>query len=525
MDSFSSLPPYYQLFGNSTPKGWRVSSLETMCLAIVAENMKPVWVNYMADVHIQELIQSMNMSNRLTPAMLHAFLVPNLTVLNLNICQQLVDKTIVQTIRVQCKNLSTLNLHGCIQIPVEALVDLIKGLRCLTKLDLSETECDTEVLLAVGSSCQKLRELNISNCRRLSPYSLFYLAYDDDTCSFCCPELERLSVTGLTSRVKHQDLIWSLVFVLLVLPKLKVLTHELLEETLHLIHSKKFDRTQMPCEYSSLIQLAWCRTFTHTKKGRITLPLQEVHDVCASSLPVIFAMCPQLTKLTVIPPDGQSMSQSSLSYCSLTHLTINCREMNQTKLRELLPVTAVLGVRLQSLSISNVIFWDELSFPTLLSHCANLHKFSASFSTLPGPGHSRQLTVQEADCTDFSLAPLKFPWLSDFSLEYIHTRYPLPSQHQKILRECLLSLLKHSQVLEVLNLVHLPFRICEVFEKVLDPPGSALLRLCELSVVGYKVPVHTIRQLLSSENQLSHLHISCCSRFGRKVYNETFWRD
>uniref|UniRef100_A0A8C5SDM1 Uncharacterized protein n=1 Tax=Laticauda laticaudata TaxID=8630 RepID=A0A8C5SDM1_LATLA len=87
-------------------------------------------------------------------------------------------------------NLSLLYLQRCSRIPSDALVDLIESLPSLKKLDLSDTQCNTQVLSAVGSTCRHLCELNISDCKRLSPDSLFHLAYDVTAGSFSCQGLQ-----------------------------------------------------------------------------------------------------------------------------------------------------------------------------------------------------------------------------------------------------------------------------------------------------------------------------------------------
>uniref|UniRef100_A0A8C5SFQ5 F-box/LRR-repeat protein 15-like leucin rich repeat domain-containing protein n=1 Tax=Laticauda laticaudata TaxID=8630 RepID=A0A8C5SFQ5_LATLA len=192
------------------PKRKAARPLRALCLENVAANMQLLWAkdyaersldehrfryllgpfNDLAGCLVRELIDFMGIKRRVTRPVLHLLLVPQLTELDLGRCSQLVTKDVAQMISSRCKNLSLLYLQRCSRIPSDALVDLIESLPSLKKLDLSDTQCNTQVLSAVGSTCRHLCELNISDCKRLSPDSLFHLAYDVTAGSFSCQGLQ-----------------------------------------------------------------------------------------------------------------------------------------------------------------------------------------------------------------------------------------------------------------------------------------------------------------------------------------------
>ncbi|XP_062991911.1 uncharacterized protein LOC134404873 [Elgaria multicarinata webbii] len=524
------------------PKRKAVQPLQRLCLENIAKNMQLFWAkdytdNYLDEYQfryimgpfselagslVQELLQLMGERRCLTRAVLHLLVVPQLKELSLSACPKLVSKAITQIITVRCKNLSSLDLQGCSRIPTDALVDLMEGLPGLTKLDLSETQCNTQVLSAVGSCCQQLRELDISLCKRLSPASLLHLAYDPTAGSLCCPALQVLCVDGLCPTAHSQDLFWVLAFLLLALPSLKSLENEFLTDALCLIHKQKFKSAPITPGFPSLEELARGRmsACADEKSPRLTLPLKEIIEVSEEAVPMVCAVCPHLAKASVNLEDGRrGLSQTFLSWHHLTHLTLDGSEMRGLRaLREILPVMAHIGGQLQSLALDGFSADDELSFHTLLGHCPNLRKLSASLFYSARPRHGEPLKG------DASLPPHKFPQLCDFSLLLSDLHDALLSRQAVTLRASLVSLLKHSPALETVHLSCLPFSLDEVFEAVLQPRGAALRHLCDLSLSQCKVSSKAAHLLLSSDNRLRSLHLYRCPEIHRRDYDKLLRR-
>uniref|UniRef100_A0A8D2INI6 Uncharacterized protein n=2 Tax=Varanus komodoensis TaxID=61221 RepID=A0A8D2INI6_VARKO len=463
----------------------------------------------------------MGEKRRLTRAGLHLLVVPQLMELNLSACSRLVNKTITQMITVRCKNLSSLNLQGCSRIPADVLVDLVERLTCLKKLDLSETQCNTQVLSAVGSCCRQLCELDISDCKKLSPESLLHLAYDPTVGSYCCPALQLLWVDGLCPTAHSQDLCWILAFLLLALPSLRSLENEFVPEALCLLQKQQFNRAPVTPGFPSLEEVAQGRMATCADKARswLTLPLREMIEVHEEALPVVSAMCPDLEKVTVnLEEDGPFPSRSFLLWRHLTHLTLESAEVRA--LREFFPVVASLGSQLQALSLEGFSADDELAFHTLLGHCPNLRSLTASLLYTVRPRRG----AEEAPSRAVSLAALAFPDLCEFSLILSDLHDGLPFRQAGTLRASLVSLLRNAPCLEYLHLVDVPFCLDEVFEAVLEPRGAALARLRDLSLHQCKVSSRTIHLLLSSENLLSSLHLERCPDIHRKDYDKLLRR-
>uniref|UniRef100_A0ABM5FID9 Uncharacterized protein n=1 Tax=Pogona vitticeps TaxID=103695 RepID=A0ABM5FID9_9SAUR len=503
------------------PKRKSVHSLQELCLENVASNLDHIWIkehtDCLAGFLVQELLQFLGNRKLLTSDLLCSLLVPQLKTLDWSICPELVTRAVVTT--VPCKNLSSLILQDCNQIPADALLDLVKALPHLIKLNLSATQCNTQVLSAATSSCRQLRELDISGCQRLSPYSLLHLAYNPSTGSFCCSGLQILVMEPLNPRIDAEELVWALVFLLLALPSLKCLVHEQVTEAVCLIYHQLFDGVQVPPVFPSLVALARRRMPAFPGKGPpgFVLALKSIHDLSESSWPMVRAVCPYVRNVSVTLTGMPPLGESFLSACHIVHLTVGCRE--ERDMREVLFLTQSLQAQLECLSVSNFAFEDEWTFHVLLSHCVNLQKLTIRFLSPVTSRYGRRTNV-EALKWDFALPPHPFPYLCDVCLVHSDIENHLPSQHARLLKDCLESLLRHSPCLEILELVSLPFPLDEVFEKLLRPPGRALAQLRRLSLVEDDVSLHAIHLLLSSENQLSYLNVDTCPKIDEREYQE-----
>ncbi|CAI5785001.1 Hypothetical predicted protein [Podarcis lilfordi] len=532
---------------SSMPRKKEVQALQRLCLENVAGNMSCLWLKDYADKYldeyhfryimgpfselagsvVQELLQLMGQSGRLTRPMLHLLLVPHLTQLSLSTCPKLVTKAIADIITVRCKNLSSLDLRGCSRIPADSLVDLAEILPGLTKLNLSGTQCNTAVLSAVGSSCRRLRELDVSACARLSGASLLYLAYDPIAGAFCCPALQALAASDLEPSASSQDLLWSLVFLLLALPSLKSLASSLVPDAVCLVHHQEFGGAQIPPEFPSLEELARrhrAPSFTGEGSAKLTLPLREMLEVSEDSLPAICAACPHVARATVILEDGPAKGKSPLlSWHRLAHLTLSCQ--GNRHLGELLPLATAQGSQLQTLSLGGFSLEDPLSFPTLLSRCPNLRELSASFCAPQLPGWHWEPLANGDGGLDVSLVPLdKFPRLRAFRLILAASDAPLPSPHSAVLSATLLSLLRNSPCLETLELIHVPFPLDGLLQKALETPGTPLAHLHKVSLAHSQVSAQTAHLLLSSENQLGHLDLQGCPDVTRGDHDQLLRR-
>ncbi|XP_060635467.2 uncharacterized protein [Anolis sagrei] len=507
-------------------------SLQRLCLENIAANMQCVWAKDYTDKYldeyqfryiqgpfselagslVQELIQLLG--KRVTRAMLHLLLVPHLTELRLAPCPKLVSNTITQMVTVRCKNLTSLDLDGCSRVPTDALVDLVEGLPGLTRLILSGTQCNTQVLSAVGSTCRRLRELNVSECKKLSPASLFHLVYDPTASAFCCSTLQNLNVDGMQSSPRCDDLPWALAYMLLALPNLIVLQSETTTDAVCLIHDRNFRGAQVPAGFPSMPELVkrWDSLHPSGPRSQLKLPLKEILDVPESSLSIILAVCPHMANATVVLEEHSCLARRLLPWGSLTSLSLECW---LRRLEELLPVTARLGTQLETLSLEGFSFDDEVSLHVLLSHCPNLKSFFASLDHLVKGSPSEEALAQVA-----SLPPLAFPQLEEFHLTFSDLLDSKDPPETLGLAASLVSLLKGSPRLEYVMLFGLPFSLDGVFEEVLGAPGTtaALLHLIDLSMVECKVSSGTIHRILSLENPLRSLVLDRCPDIYRKDY-------
>lgn len=421
-----------------------------------------------------------------------------------------------------CQNLSSLDLQACSRVSSEALVDLLEGLPCLAKLNLAETQCNTQVLSAVGSCCRRLRELDVSECKKLSPASLLHLAYDPSAGALCCPALQVLSADGLEPSAHSQDLVRTLAFLLLALPSLTSLLHHLVAEAVSLLPNWQWDGAELAPGFPSLKELAQGRMSTPRAeesprlKLLLLLPLKRMAEVEEPLLPLVCSVCPLLADVAVCLGDGPGLSPSLLQWRHLTHLTMLCSASRA--LGELLPLTACLGAQLQFLSLQRFLLQDARSFHTLLNHCPNLRKFSASLLP-PTMGEPYGEEPLDWDCG--LPAQEEFSQLRVFNLLFCNIASPLPSKHAAVVRASLVSLLRHSRSLESLDLVCMPFSLDGVFEEVWEPLlGNPLAHLQELSLAQSHVSAHTIHRLLSSDNQLNYLNLDGCPDIYLRDYDQ-----
>nr|XP_025973867.1 uncharacterized protein LOC112993993 [Dromaius novaehollandiae] len=323
------------------PRRKAVPALRGLCLRSLAGHMQSVWVRDYSDRYldeyqfryvmgpfndlagglVQELIGLLGESRRLTRAALHLLLVPHLQELSLRPCPGLVSNAIGQLVAVRCKSLSSLDLHGCSRVSADVLVDVLEGLPLLCKLGLAETQANVQVLSAVGSCCRRLRELDVSHCKKVSPRALLHLAYDPLAGALCCPALRVLLARGLEAP-GGCDMAAALAFVLLALPRLEFLAHSAVPDALHLIHTQQLGGAEAAPGFPSLEELARQRQGP-TDRPWLTLPLRRVEEVGEPFLTALCAVCPDVEEVNAWLGDaGPDAGWDGLRWSRLAHLSL-----------------------------------------------------------------------------------------------------------------------------------------------------------------------------------------------------------
>ncbi|XP_075436550.1 uncharacterized protein LOC142473244 isoform X2 [Ascaphus truei] len=410
--------------------------------------------NY-AGAMVQELLRILGESHRLTRAGLHLLLQPHLTELSLRSCAGLVSNAITQLVTVRCQFLWSLDLHSCQRVPAPTLAVLLEGLPRLVKLCLSDTQCDTRVLSAVGSCCPRLRELDISHCKKLTPPSLLHLAYDPTQGTFCCPALRVLLAQDVMQPGPPEQWVHALCFLLLALPSLEQLSNASLPSALRLLCTHQLSEGgSSPSGFPQLAEVArakislakvgkepadgyrcqsklgmgpavegGCRKEeggTHQaedgegKAGR-ALRLRRLEDMEEVDLPLVGSLCQGVEEAAISLGDQVGPSWGIVQWPRLTHLTLHCPGPPVRSLEEVLTSLESTGSRLRFLSLQNLLWGQEGSLRTLLSLCPNLRTFQ---SHLTPRCRSVPRHAPEAELPPWGeeLVPLPLPHLRSFSL-------------------------------------------------------------------------------------------------------------
>uniref|UniRef100_H3AM70 F-box/LRR-repeat protein 15-like leucin rich repeat domain-containing protein n=1 Tax=Latimeria chalumnae TaxID=7897 RepID=H3AM70_LATCH len=519
-------------------------SLKSLCLNNVVDNMKTLWAkdyseNYLDQYQflyiqgpfndltgglVQELLRRLGETHRLNRAYLHLLLVPHLTQLSLRSCCGLVSNAICQLIAARCKNLLALDLCGCSRVQSSVLVDLIEGLPSLRKLDLSGTQCTTQVLSAVGSTCRELRELSISECKQVTSAGLVHLAYDQTRGTFNCSQLRTLVATGVEPKGDSTGFVKAVVFLLLALPSLEYFAVGYLIHALHLIQGQQFAQCGDFTDgnpFPSLAKLAQSRRTLEHGDCQIALKLKRLNDVGEHLLPLLISLCKQVVEVTILCNDEPNFGWNLSSWKNLTHLTVQCTGTNGRPLSEMAIALEELGPNLQHLSLHNFRHEDETSLSTILRRCPNLRVFSTYLSS-PQEEDGYEVVQDEEDEDDLLLVYLghTFKHLRQFNLVLMDTFKTLPRQNEVFLKSTLVSLLRASPKLEKLSLICIPFPLDKVFQKVLEAPMPVFGNLRELSLENSNVSRATIHSLMNEDNQLALMHLVQCQNIYRRDYDQ-----
>ncbi|XP_075276309.1 uncharacterized protein LOC142361375 [Opisthocomus hoazin] len=518
------------------PRRKEVPALGSLCLQSLARHMQSVWAkdyseNYLDEYQfrfvmgpfndlagslVQELIRLLGESRRLTRAALHLLLLPHLRELSLRPCPGLASNAIGQLVALRCQSLSSLDLHGCGRLSPGALVDLAEGLPQLRRLALAETQADVRVLSAVGSCCRRLRELDVSRCRKVSPRALRHLAYDPLARCPGCPALRVLLARGLEP---DGDVAAVLAFLLLALPRLEFLAHGAVPDALRLLHARQLDPAADAEGFPSLEELAR-RRGAAPGGPPLTLPLRHVEEVEEPALAAVQAVCPHAEEVSMWLGDGAGAAGGwgLQGWGRLARLTLGCGGRRSWRLAEVLPLARSLGPRLQTLALHGFCCRDELALAALLAACPALRAFSAELHAPPDADPDGE-PAAEPPRWDTDLLPHALPQLHSFSLALAGSADAFPAQHGLALRATLASLLCRAPRLQTLRLLAVPFPLDSVFETVLATPGLPLLELRELSLAESRVSARTVWLLLASEGRLRRLDLSHCRDVHRRDYD------
>nr|XP_041571522.1 uncharacterized protein LOC115494850 [Taeniopygia guttata] len=508
------------------PRRPAVPTLTTLCLQNLAQHMQSLWAkdysdNYLDEYEfrflvgpfndlacglVQELLQLLGRSRRLSRAALHLLLLPHLQQLSLQPCPTLANNALGHLIVLRCQGLSVLELSGCGRLSPAVLVDLAEGLPRLIRLGLAHTQTNIQVLSAVGSCCRRLRELDVSGCKKVTPRALRHLGYDPVERRPGCPALR-----VLLARELEGDAVTAVAFLLLALPRLEVLAHGAVPDALRLLRSGRLGGTEDSEGFPSLEELARSRGDS-AEETPLMLALRQLEEVEEDALSTVHAVCPQAEELSVWL--GDSPNPSGLRELSgwkcLSRLTLGCSGRHSRALAELLPLAQGLGSRLRVLTLHSFICQDPLSLPALLTSCPSLQSFSAELEVPPDPHEEPPEEEPPRWATD--LLPQRLPRLQSFSLSLTS---PVPATHRPVLSSTLASLLCQAPRLQILRLLAVPFPL----DSVLEPALAGLQELQELVLAQSRVSPGTVWQLLGSDGPLRRLDLSRCPDIHRRDYD------
>ncbi|RMC14605.1 hypothetical protein DUI87_09703 [Hirundo rustica rustica] len=517
------------------PRRRAVPTLTTLCLQNLAQHMQSLWAkdysdNYLDEYEfrfvvgpfndlacglVQELLQLLGSSRRLSRAALHLLLLPNLRQLSLRPCPALANNALGHLIVLRCQGLSVLDLGGCGRLSPSVLVDLAEGLPGLSRLGLAHTQANVQVLSAVGSCCRRLRELDVSGCKKVTPRALRHLAHDPLARSPGCPALRVLLARDL-ERAGHGDAVAAAAFLLLALPCLEVLAHDAVPDALRLLRSRQLCDAEDSEGFPSLEELARGRGAA-PEGAPLTLPLRQLEEVEEDALGTVHAVCPQAEEVSVWLGDnpGSSGLRELSCWKCLSRVTLGCSGRRCRALAEVLPLAQSLGTRLRSLTLHGFSCRDPLSLTALLAACPGLESFNAELEAPPDP-HTRHEPSEEPTASPprwaTDLLPGGLRQLQSFSLSLAG---PVPAAHRPALSSTLASLLCGAPRLRSLRLLAVPFPL----DSVLEPALPELRELRELSLAESRVSAGAVWQLLGTDGPLRRLDLSRCPDIHRRDYD------
>lgn len=432
-----------------------------------------------------------------------------------------------------------MDLHSCNRVPALSLATLIEGLPRLTKLCLADTQCDSLVLEAVGRSCPRLCELDVSRCKKVSPSSLLSVVYDTRGAAFCCQALRVLLLQDVKPKGSPEQWAQALCFILLALPSLEELPNPCLSAALNLLYNKSFAEAGTCIGgFPPLAEVAQSRMASDGKiKGaanmrnhqlnspasspkvtqqrgsemppvmpeRLTLRLKKLEDLEEDDVSAVGCLCPLVEEVAISLGDQPLASWSLVQWSHLTKLTLHCPQKPERTLEELLAALQVTGNSLQVLSIQNLLWCQDHSLPALLTMCPNLRSFQSHFTVL-----RQNLPPNEPELPAWPRDPLPLPRLHTFSL-LIEGEGSSQNTFRHKLGGFLVSVLKGSPQLESLSLCGVQAPLDSVFEVVYgSSPPPPLQRLRAVSLCGSNVTQWGASLVIRSGSDLRTLDLSHC---------------
>ncbi|CAJ0928419.1 unnamed protein product [Ranitomeya imitator] len=513
--------------------GSDVETLTSLCLQNIAENMQSVWMadymdknmeeynflyiegpfNQLAGPLVQQLIRILGDSHKLTKAGLHLLLHPHLTELSLRPCASLVTKAMVQLVTVRCKFLISLDLHSCNRVPAASLALLVERLPRLQKLYLSDTQSDSLVLAAIGSFCQRLRELDLSRCKKISASSLLTLVYDSRTGRFCCQALRVLLLQDVMPKGNTEQWVHAVCFVLLALPYLEQFANPSMADAMRLLYLRKLNPSNFPPEnFPSLSEVAKTRharvgkkEITRTVAQDTVLCLKKLEDLDEDDACTVGSLCQGLEEVSIALSNQTEGSWSLVQWPNLTRLILHCPECPQRRLEEVLTTIHPISKNLRLLSLQNLLWCHEESLSTLVTWCPNLQSFQTHLTV---PRHTASHNGPELP--PWPVDPILLPHLHTFSLLLEGDDVLHPTFLHK-LGGFLVSLLKGCPKLESLSLCRIPAPLDGVFEAVYGShQPEPLQKLREVSLCSSNITQWGVSLILRAKNDLKALDLSHC---------------
>ncbi|KAK1174141.1 hypothetical protein AOXY_G1590 [Acipenser oxyrinchus oxyrinchus] len=521
--------------GGTMPKRRAAESLVRLCLSSVADNMKE-WARDYTDNYldqysflyimgpfnqlpgslVQELLRLLSESHRVSRTYLHLLLVPHLSALSLSGCSSIVSNAVAQLVGARCQSLTSLCLRDCKRVQPGVLVDLAELLPGLRSLDLSGSQCNTQVLCAVGSSCPALRELHVSNCRAVTSRGLLHLAFDPTRGCSTHSQLRRLAASNIDSR-GGADTVGPAAFLLLALPHLEHLDHSGLVEACTLIsrlHFQTIDCFAAKEGFPSLSELVHSRAGEGVdgETSPVCLNLRQMSEVEAELLGTLTPLCGEVVEASVLCGEELGSDWGLSLWKTLTHLTVQSTGVHSRPLRDLLLALEVLGPSLRLLTIQDFSLDDSLD--PILSLCPNLRVLHCHLQ----PPATALHEDHEADDSTWAME-LRLLHFRDFFLGFPPCSPGLTMQTCAGLQGALASLLAGAPQMERVSLHSLPFSLDRVLCKALEGPGAPLCRLQHLSLAHSSVSMGTVLGLMDQGNQLSRLDLSGCQDIYRRDFD------
>nr|XP_009857812.1 uncharacterized protein LOC104265463 [Ciona intestinalis] len=163
-------------------------SLREMSISNIADNMNKVWSSDYREQYgsnqlryiigpfdcldgdsVSRILERICARRKMTRLYLQLLIVPNISVLDLKMCNSLVNDALINVIITRCVKLTNLNLANCNRVSSQKLAAIVlQFCKTLQTLDVSHTNFDDNTAKVVGQNCKVLSVLNISGSSRLS---------------------------------------------------------------------------------------------------------------------------------------------------------------------------------------------------------------------------------------------------------------------------------------------------------------------------------------------------------------------